>query len=142
MKTLQIKNGDLVVGRGGHASISGVAKLRQDLAGAVMEPFGTDRFHPRWGSLLERYVGGILDETNKQRVAAEAQRVVSNYIGVQQEQMLAAQTSGRKVTFSSAEVVEAVQSVEVRQTYDRLYVRVIVRTLSGETVPLVTSVGV
>lgn len=142
MKALEIKNGDLVIGRGGYATVSGVAKLRQDLSVAVREPYGTDRFHPRWGSLLAEYVGGVLNEYSKMQVIGEVQRICANYIAVQQDQMAAANAEGRRPTFTSGEVVESVQSIEVRQTFDRLHVRVILRTLSGETVPLVSTVGV
>ena len=142
MKTLEIRNGDLAIGRGGHATVEGGARLRQDLAVAMREPYGSDRFHPRWGFLLNEYVGGVLDEVTKQQVIGECRRVVANYIGIQQQQMAMARASGSRPRFSSGEVIDAVQGIEVRQTYDRLYVRVVVHSVSGESVSLVSAVGV
>lgn len=143
MKALEIKNGDLVIGPGGYTTVSGAEKVRQDLSVAVREPYGSDRFHPRWGSILPEMIGGVIDEFSRPRVIGEVQRVVSNYIARQSDELMASATkAGRRPSFSSGEVVAAVESIDARQTYDRLHVRVIVRTLSGESVTLYSTVGV
>jgi phage baseplate assembly protein W len=139
VKTLELRDGDLVIGPSGHALVTGRAKLRQDLSLAVREPYGCDRFHPRWGSMLDSYVGGVIDEFSAAEVKSEVMRVVGNYMALQQDQVSAVNAAGRKPTFGFGEVVAGIDGVEVRQTFDRLYVRVRVRTLSGDTVAVATS---
>lgn len=142
MKALQIKNGDLVIGSGGYATVTGSDKLRQDLSVAVREPYGCDRFHPRWGSMLSSYVGGVLDKYSTSAVSGEINRILGNYVAVQQDQMLSASSQGMKVRYSTGEVVSAVSKIDTRQSYDRLYVKVSLTTLSGEKVDVVTTTEV
>lgn len=142
MKTLEIKNGDLVIGPGGYSTVSGPAKVKQDLGLAVREPYGVDRFHPRWGSTLPDMIGGTIDDFARMRVVAEVQRIVANYMAVQQDLMARSTAAGRRPTFSSGEAVSAVEAIQVRQTMDRLHVRIVLRTLSGQSVSLVSTVEV
>jgi len=142
VKTLQIKNGDLVIGSGGYATVTGSAKLRQDLSVAVREPYGCDRFHPRWGSMLSGFVGGVLDKYAASAVSGEVNRIIGNYVAVQHDQMTVAASQGMKVRYSTGEVVSAVTKIDTRQSFDRLYVRASLTTMSGEQIDIMTTAEV
>jgi len=142
MKTFEITNGDLSIGQGGYAMSTGSAKLRQDLSIAVREPYGSDRFHPRWGSLLSTFVGQPIDPFIRMKVVSEVQRVIGNYVSVQKAQISTTSATGRRPTFGTGEAIGSVQDIQVRQTFDRLNVKVLIRTLSGESVSLISTVGV
>ena len=141
MKTLLIENGDFVIGPGGFVSVDGPMKVKQDLAVAVREPYGSDRFHPRWGSLLHEYVGMAADDEMDLRVRAEITRLIQNY-QFSQGQILERDTMrGRRSRFSTGELVDALQSIEVRQEFDRYHVRVTLRTLGRQEISLVRTVA-
>lgn len=140
MKQLAIQNGDLVLGAGGYAMVQGASKLRQDLSQALREPYGVDRFHPRWGSSLPSFVGITLREGTPTLVRSEVFRVVKNYINSRISQLQQDQVAGVKPRYVSNELVKNVDDVTVRQSQDRLNVRVTLTTLSADRVSLVTSV--
>lgn len=130
-----------MVGAGGYTTIEGAAKVRQDLGIAVREPYGSDRFHPRWGTLLHEYVGTAVGPLSEMRIQAEIARIVQNYIRVQGEALERDVATNRRSRFSKDEVVERVESIAIRQEYDRFRVRVIVRTFSNTDIAIVRSVS-
>ena len=79
MKTLALQHGDLVIdGAGSYAMVSGAARIRQDLTLALLEEYGTDRFHPKFGSIIKEYLGNAISSDLQQLVKAEVNRVVQN----------------------------------------------------------------
>lgn len=142
MKTFQIKDGDLVVGPGGFTSVTGSTKVRQDLAVAVREPLGCDRFHPRWGSTLAQYVGVFNDELIRGLIISEVYRLVRNYVAVQGDQVRTDSISGRKPRYRTDELVSDIEHVDLRQEFDRLYLRVTLSLTSGEQITLSSATGV
>lgn len=141
MKAFEIRNGDLVIGAGGYTAVSGAAKVRQDLGIAVREPYGSDRFHPRWGTLLHEYVGSTVGPLSEMRIQAEVGRLIQNYIFVQSEMLDSDVTARRQTRFSRDEVIESVQSIDLVQEYDKFRVRVIVKTFSNQGVEVVRTVA-
>ena len=142
MKTFLIQNGDLVVGPGGFTTVSGAAKVKQDLAVAVREPLGCDRFHPRWGSTLHQFVGTVGDELTKALIVSEVTRLVRNYVAVHGDQVSTTALTGARPRYSTEELVSDIASIDMRQEYDRLYLRVKVSLVSGDLVTLSSAVGV
>jgi hypothetical protein len=142
MKSLKIVNGDLAIGAAGFEEVEGEAKVRQDLGIAVREPYGCDRFHPQWGSLMDTYVGGPITEEIKNLVVAEAMRIVANYSYNQQAIMQGDELDGRKARFSSNEIIREVTAIEVQQTMDAIHVRVRLETLTSTEVVLTSTVRV
>lgn len=136
MKTFALAEGDLVVGPRGYATVSGATKLRQDLGVAVREPTGGDRFHPGWGSTLSSIVGSQVNAATKVKVQIEVARVISNYIAVQQDVRKRDAALGRASRFSTGEIVRKIESVTVAQAFDSLRVRIVLRTVSDDTVTL------
>jgi hypothetical protein len=128
MRSLLLSQGDLVPGPGGFVTISGPDKVRQDLGVAVREPYGIDRFHPEWGTTLERMIGGVVDKATPS-------------IARQQYEMQQDRLAGRTSRYKSGEAIDSVSSVDVVQEFDRIYVRVVLEMASGATNTLTTTVA-
>ena len=126
-----VRNGDLVVGPRGHATVEGEAKVVQDLGLAMREPYGVDRFHPQWGSMLPRYVGEPVNTETAALIKAEATRIVKNMAAEQTAQIAADAAKGARSRFSTSEIIAGVAGIDVRQEYDRFHVRVRIETLAG-----------
>lgn len=140
MKSLLVKDGDLALGPGGFTTVEGPSKVHQDLSHSMREPYGSDRFHPRWGTVLGDFVGEMADESTGLLIRSEITRLIQNYMVVQQEQMGRSANSGRRPRFLTNELVADIQSIDIRQMFDRFYVRVRLQTLSDEEVTLLASV--
>lgn len=139
MKQFAIQNGDLVLGPGGYATVQGGSKARQDLSHAIIEPVGTDRFHPRWGSNLKAMIGQVTSPEMSSFIEAECIRVVRNYIVSRVSMMQEDVQSGLRPQVGAAEVIQSVSSVKVRQAADKYFVKIELRTLSGDSVLIATS---
>lgn len=142
MKTLELRNGDLVLGAGGYSMVAGPQKVIQDMGIMVREPLGVDRFHPRWGTILDDFIGEAINEESEMRVRAELQRLIQNYVVMQTRQIQADHDAGRRPRFRPSEIVTDVAGIDVQQRFDRINVRVHLITASGEEVTILRSVGV
>lgn len=142
MQTFAIVNGDIRIGSGSYATVTGEAKLRQDLSYALREPLGIDRFHRRWGSALNDMVGDAVSERTKAAVTAEARRVVETYARIQADRISTDATNRRRSRYGMGEVIRSIDSVSVRQEYDRLHLRIALTTMSQREVVLLTTVRV
>jgi len=139
MKTFKVADGDLVLGQGGFVSITGQAKVRQDLGISMREPLGCDRFHPRWGSILPNYIGEPITIRISDLVEAEVYRLVRNYMTVKANEMQSEFLRGNKSSFGSDEIVTNISKVDVAWNFDRIFVRVGLELSSGQQVALVTT---
>lgn len=142
MKTLELRNGDLVLAAGGYSMLSGPQKVIQDLGIMVREPLGADRFHPRWGTILDDFIGRAINEESEMRVRAELQRLIQNYVVMQTRQIQADHDANRRPRFRPGEIVTGVAGIDIQQRYDRLNVKVRLDTASGEQVTILRSVGI
>lgn len=142
MYTLQLRNGDFVLGSGGFQTITGASKVVQDLRCALVEPVGNDRFHPGYGSLLQDFIGEPLDEILAFSVQQEVARVVQNYSAVQRDQIEADVLSGLASRYNSADVIANLSDIKSTLVGDRLYVQVALTTLDAQSLVLTTNVGV
>lgn len=137
MDTIAIRNGDFALGDGGFVILSGAAKLIQDLGCALREPIGTDRFHRMYGSTLESLVGQQIGPASAAMIQSEVERVIANYITVQQALLSRDALAGRFPRFNSGEVIKSVDSITVQQSFDAMLVTVVLTTLSQESVALI-----
>lgn len=142
MKTMALRGGDLVVEAGGYRMVTGHSKIVQDLRGALLEPVGTDRFHPAFGSLANRFIGEIMDGSTQFRVQQEVSRVLSNYIAIQRDRIARDVVQGTKSRFTAAEIVAQVRSIDVAQNMDALSVRINLVAGDSTAVTLSTTVGI
>lgn len=140
MKTLALAGGDLVVGATGHQTISGKAKIRQELALFLGEDYGTDRFHPEMGSVLIEYIGQPIDEETDMLVRAEVGRVIQQYISIQDREVLRDHLAQRMSRFDASDVVVGITGISAEIDFDSIRVSVALRTQAGDSVTVVRTV--
>lgn len=136
MKTLALSGGDLVVGPGGLQLITGAAKIRQDISLALIEEYGTDPYHPQWGSVLPRYVGLGVDDETRMLVQGEVSRIVQQYMAQQQAQISAAATNNQSTAMTTSDVIRSLDGVDVTVSFDVIRIVISLTTLSGQTLTL------
>lgn len=134
MQTLALVDGDLVVASGSYLTVSGVPKVRQDLYYALHEPYGEDPYHPRWGSILDRFVGQPLTAASKQSVLNEVSRVVKNYMAVQADKVNSSAANSTRSVLDTSDVVTAIEQVAAQSVGDTILVGVTLRTMNGSNV--------
>lgn len=140
MKTLALAGGDLVVGATGHQTISGSAKIRQELALNLGEDYGTDRFHPDMGSVLIEYIGEPIDDQMDMMVRAEVGRVMQQYISIQDREVLRDNLAQRMSRFDASDVVVGIASITAQVSYDTIRVSATLRTQAGDSVQVTRTV--
>jgi phage baseplate assembly protein W len=136
MKTLALFNGDLMLAQGGYFMSTGVDRIRQDLSLAMLEEYGTDRFHPAYGSVLMRYIGNPLTPQLEMLVRAEVNRVLQNYIAIQQAEVIRDTQYDVKGRFKTSDVVRSILSISTQANVDRIDVRLALETLARTTVTI------
>lgn len=134
MKTLALQGGDLVVGPQGHKTITGSPKIRQDLALALGELYGADRFHPTWGSMLPGYVGRPITADTELLVRSEVARVVQVYIDVQRAEIVNDTLAGKRSRFTTADVVARLDDIDTLIAFDSIRVKLKLTTQSNENI--------
>jgi phage baseplate assembly protein W len=137
IKTLALVNGDLAIGtNGAYLLYSGVNRIKQDLTLALTEEYGTDRFHPTYGSIVQSYLGQVLSAELMQLVRAEVNRVLQNYLIIQQNEVLRDSLVDVANRYDTSDVVQSVDNVAARAVLDTIYLSATLTTLSRETVTI------
>ncbi len=140
MEALQVEDGDLVLGKGVFATVTGPAKVSQDIEFAVLTPYGSDRFHPRYGSVFSSYIGNPEPGITQALIQGELTRVISNYQRVQLWKVQQAANSGLSSPYGQNELVASIGPTSVVQQLDSYQVTASVNTTSGEAVNVSTTV--
>ena len=74
---MAVVNGDLSVTAGSFDLVQGSEKLKQDLTLWLTEKYRDDRFHPTYGSILDGYIGGVINANDTVvRIQSETLRVL------------------------------------------------------------------
>jgi hypothetical protein len=141
MKQLALVGGDLALDNGNYRTVTGAARIRQDLSLALAEPYGFDSYHPEFGSVLAAHIGEPLTPELELLVRAEVVRVVQQYVDGQQAQIAADALSGSRSRFSFQDVVQSVQSISTDIQYDTIKVTIALKTQSGGTVRVLRTVS-
>lgn len=132
MQGLAVVDGDLVLSGGSFLTLTGVARVRQDLTFALTDEYGADPLHPYWGSILDRFIGQTYSPTIRQQVVAEVQRVLTNYIAVQADQVNTSVTNGVRSSLDTSDVVQKITSIDVQVDRDKIYVKVELETMARQ----------
>lgn len=127
--SLAIVDGDLAPQGGQLQIVYGVDKLKQDMDCWVRERIGVDRFHPRYGSQLEDFIGGIIGPDTSHEIAQEILRVLHNYQAV----LLQALKQDPQ-SFSLSELLMDITSVSATSGYDTVNASIVV--VNGERAPV------
>lgn len=139
MNTLEVENGDLVLANGSFSTITGPTKVSQDIEIATLTPYGSDRFHPRYGSVFSSYIGTASNPSTAMFIKSEMLRVIKNYMAVQLSKVKAASQKGLASPFSQGELVASAGAINVQQQLDQFQVTASVNTASGQQVNISTS---
>jgi phage baseplate assembly protein W len=134
MKTFALVQGDLSPSGGGYLLYEGPAKINQDLTLAMKEEYGTDKFHPRWGSVLKKYIGLPLTPEVKAKTLTEVNRVVNNYITIQNARIVTDNNTSSASRYSTDDVVQSIINLSAQQVYDSLLVSVTLQTISRQQI--------
>jgi hypothetical protein len=140
VRGLALVNGDIQVGQSGYVEVTGQAKVLQDMVVAAQEPYGSDQYHPGWGSYLNNYVGGNAASTPA-LAQSEVKRLVSNYMTVQTYNQSQALAAGNKSPYTNDDFVTGLASLDVAQDTTSLTVNASLMTASGQTVGIAATVG-
>lgn len=140
MKTFLVRGGDIHLGPTGFEMCNGQQKLKQDLAMAMIEPLGTDRFHPRWGSLFASYIGAAFAPEAKAIIQSEANRILANTRAMVLREIERDSLSAHKSRYTDDEVIGSVDLIEIRIKLDAVFVRVWLTTRSGQQFAFVRQV--
>lgn len=137
IQTLALVHGDLVIGSDGNYLLyTGADRIRQDLTLALTEEYGTDRFHPGFGSIVQEYLGRPITPDLQLLVQAEVNRVIQNYLIIQQNEVIRGTLYDVAGTYNTADVVRSVDSITVRAVMDTIYIAVALTTLARQTITI------
>ena len=139
MITLEVENGDLVLANGSFATVTGPSKVSQDIEIATLTPYGSDRFHPRYGSVFASYIGTASNPSTATFIRTEMLRIIKNYMAVQLSKVRSAAQQGQASPFAQGELVASIGDINVQQQLDRFQVTASVNTASGQQVNVSTS---
>jgi phage baseplate assembly protein W len=136
VKDLQLTGGDLLASGRGFATVTGADYVRQRVACALSEPYGSDPYNPQWGSALTGWLGSPQNSGTQALVAAEAQRVLSSLMAAQQVMLKAAALTQTRSQLNSADVISQVNSVTASAGTrpDAVQVTVTLTTMGGQQV--------
>jgi phage baseplate assembly protein W len=136
IKDLQLVGGDLLASGRGFATVTGADYVRQRVACALSEPYGSDPYNPSWGSALTGWLGAPQNSGTQAMVAAEAQRVLSALMAAQQLMLKSAALASTRSQLNSADVIAQVNSVTAApgSRPDAVQVTVTLTTMGGQQV--------
>jgi phage baseplate assembly protein W len=125
--SLAVTDGDLVQRGSQLGLVFGVDKLKQDVNLWLMERYGGDRFHVNTGSILQDFIGGIVNDATRAEVHAEVFRVLQKY---QTLQLRRFKENPEKL--SSSELLVSVDEIKTTVSYDTVNVTVRLRNGSRQ----------
>lgn len=136
IKDLQLTGGDLLASGRGFATVTGADYVRQRVACALSEPYGSDPYNPAWGSALTGWIGTPQNSGTRALVAAEAQRVLNVLMAAQQLMLQSAALTQTRSRLNSADVISQVNSVTASagSRPDAVQVTVTLTTMGGQQI--------
>lgn len=141
MKTFALRRGDLVLSGSSYAMVDGAARVQQHLGLALREPFGSDRFAMRWGSILPDMIGSVISSSITDDIRAEVIRVIRNHLMVQAEQLRSKQAAGQKAVLTPSEVITNIDDLRIQQVEDRVLVKIALRTAGSQQISVLAAPG-
>jgi phage baseplate assembly protein W len=141
MQSLALSGGDLLLGSGGLQTVTGAAKIRQDVALALGETYGNDPYEPLWGSVLSEYVGRAITSDTPGLIQAEVNRVLQQYMNNQQATLKNASTNRTTTTLTTSDIIRTVNSVDVSVYFDTVKVVINLTTMAGQNMVLSRTVS-
>lgn len=140
MKTFALSNGDLVLNGSHYLMVSGASRMQQQIGLALMEPTGTDRFHPNWGSILDQMIGTSMTFDIRDRVKSEVYRVIKNLAALQNNYVQRVAAANARPTITPDEMIAGVQGVAVENSGDSVNIKITLISAGREVITVSTSV--
>lgn len=144
IKDLQLVGGDLLASGRGFATVTGTDYVRQRVATALSEPYGSDPYHPDWGSALLGYIGAPQTPGTPALITSEVSRVLAALIAAQQLMITSSAMQGTRSQLAAADTIAAVDSVQAGagSRPDAIAVAVALTTQGGQQLQVVRTVTV
>lgn len=136
MKTIALTQGDFTPAAGGYLMYEGTQKIRQDLALALQEAYGGDALHSAWGSILPDMVGQPLTPTLQSQILTEVNRILNNYVTVQNARIIQDNATRSVSSYSTDDVVNSITSLSAQQVYDSILVNIGLQTISRQSISI------
>jgi hypothetical protein len=144
--SLRLHNGDLTLNQANYGTVTGEAKLAQDLRCYILERMGLDDMHPDYGSILDGgtlsdgteapgFIGLINDDFTQLQIESELQRIVNSYQGLQLARAQDDQLVYGKTTLTRNEILLSA-SFNFDAEGDTLNVTLSLTTAANSTVDL------
>lgn len=143
MKTFALQSGDLVLAGNAYGMVAGTARVQQQIGLCLREPYGSDRFHTRWGSVLPEWIGRTIDNSTQLgiEIRSEIIRVVKNFIAAQNAAIEGRAVAGFRPVMLPSEVIVDVTDIKVQQDQDSIIVKATLVTQGGQEFSIITAPG-
>lgn len=143
IKDLQLTGGDLTASGRGFATVTGADYVRQRVATALSEPYGSDPYHPDWGSALGSYLGAPQESGTSALITSEVSRVLAQLIAAQQLMIKSSAMTGTRSQLAAADVIATVDSVTASSATrpDAIAVAISLTTQGGQQLSLTRTVN-
>jgi phage baseplate assembly protein W len=143
VKDLQIVGGDLLSSGRGLATVTGAEYVRQRVATALSEPYGSDPFNPTWGSALPGYLGSPQGAGTEAMITSEVSRVLAALIAAQQLLITSSAMTGTRSQLAASDVIASVNGVSAAQGSrpDAIAVSVALTTQGGQLLQVTRTVS-
>ncbi len=133
--SLKVVDGDIATLGSAVNIVYGMDKLKQDVSLWLRERWQSDRFHLAYGSILDSFIGGVIDDSTTHMVESEVMRVLQNYQSLQYRLL-----KEHPERLSADEVLVSIISIKATVNYDT--VNVAIRFTTGSQQIGQLSVGV
>jgi len=124
--SFKLKDGDLTTQGSVLALAYGKNKLLQDVDLWLRELYQIDRFHQSFGSVIDNFIGNIINLRTEHDIIAEVHRVLTN---LQNMQIRRLKTNPQKYT--PDELLHSVTNVFTQIRFDVIIVTVFFQSVSG-----------
>lgn len=142
MKTLALQDGDLALNGNAYAMVEGIDRVKQQIGLCLRELYGTDRFHPRWGSVLPQWIGrAIVDSSLPIELKSELSRVVRNFVNSQNAAIERRAIRGYRPVTNPGEIITNINSIDTEQRQDVIIAKMSLQTAGGQTFTITTAPG-
>jgi phage baseplate assembly protein W len=141
MQTISIVDGDFDLSGGTFKTITGATKIQQDMGIASLTPYGSNKFHPKYGSVLQSMIGHPTNSTTQSLIQSEITRLINNYQNIQIRKMNAYILQGLRSPYGQDDLIQSVQSINVTQNFDSFNISVILLTMSGQAIPIGSTIS-
>lgn len=135
--SLKIENGDIALQGSAVSIVYGVDKLKQDVSIWLRERYQSDRFHLSYGSVLDNFIGSVIDDGTAFMVQSETMRVLQNFQSMQYRLL-----KEHPERLSADEVLVSILDIQTKVSYDTVIVTVRFSTGSNKVDQLSVGVGV